>query len=482
MPPPFSDAVSKAEVVVEVVPVKIVRTEEDAFVWDVKVQTTYKGDVQEGVTIRLPERVWPSTKDQSSQMSVGEPFLLFPFVSNLGDLSYGLCDFSSRSLKNEPLTAEEKIILHDASTSVQCEPYKCKDGTQHPRCAVDGTVINYFAPVCMTHGGDAGTTSFSDVLSNHLNAEAIAYVKAEGIVEGYADGTYRPDTTINRAEFVKIVEEAIEDIVIINACLEDPIDNEPVFKDVPFGAWYEAYVCDAKGRRIIAGYPDGTFRPGINISFVEAAKIINIAFDLPFKTSESEEWYRPFVQKLAEENAIPTSITRFDQYITRGEMAEMIYRLKAGVKEKSSWTYEELAGGTQEMMSVTLYFGDQDVIAVSDCSATKSVTRSIVKTASVADSTLRLLFQGVTQAEKAQGLVSIFDSFERPLAESYRGISVAHGVATVKFTAPAMSYLNSAACMQQVIKASIEQTLLEFPSIQSVQYSVDGKIVTEWDA
>ena len=39
-----------------------------------------ESDVQEGVTIRLPERVWPSTKDQSSQMSVGEPFLLFPFV------------------------------------------------------------------------------------------------------------------------------------------------------------------------------------------------------------------------------------------------------------------------------------------------------------------------------------------------------------------------------------------------------------------
>ncbi|MEK7563157.1 MAG: S-layer homology domain-containing protein, partial [Patescibacteria group bacterium] len=47
--------------------------------------------------------------------------------------------------------------------------------------------------------------AFSDVSSTHPNAEAIAYVKAEGIVSGYPDGTYRPNQTINRAEFVKFV-------------------------------------------------------------------------------------------------------------------------------------------------------------------------------------------------------------------------------------------------------------------------------------
>lgn len=46
---------------------------------------------------------------------------------------------------------------------------------------------------------------FSDVPFNHLNAETIDYVQANGIVSGYPDGTFRPDQTINRAEFVKII-------------------------------------------------------------------------------------------------------------------------------------------------------------------------------------------------------------------------------------------------------------------------------------
>lgn len=377
-------------------------------------------------------------------------------------------------------------VVAFASTPTNCSPYQCNDGTTVPRCSADGYVINYFVAPCQLHGGEKSDalefTNFSDVDENHPNADAIAYVKAQGIVEGYADGTFRPDQNINRAEFIKIIEGATQDADTINACLED--DNQRIFSDIPFGAWYEGYVCDAKGRGVIGGYPDGTFRPDARINFAEAAKILVTVFfgDVSFEKTHSETWYAEYVFQLTGNSIVPLSILKPDQLITRGEMAEMIYRLKAGMFNKPSQTYEEIMGGTQEMMSVTLHFGDQKIIAVSDCSATKPVIRSIVKTASVADSALRLLFQGVTQAEKAQGLVSIFDSFERPLAESYRGVSIANGLATVKFTEAAMDYLNSAACMQQAVKASIEQTLLEFPSIHSVQYSVDGKIVTEWDA
>jgi len=38
--------------------------------------------------------------------------------------------------------------------SAQCQPYRCVDGTEIPSCAEDGHVINYFAPPCMTHGGE----------------------------------------------------------------------------------------------------------------------------------------------------------------------------------------------------------------------------------------------------------------------------------------------------------------------------------------
>ncbi len=63
-----------------------------------------------------------------------------------------------------------------------------------------------------------------------------------------------------------------------------------------------------------------------------------------FAYEPTDVWYEGYVRGLAGQNAIPTSIVSFDHHITRGEMAEMIYRLKAGVAEKESRTYEELAG------------------------------------------------------------------------------------------------------------------------------------------
>jgi LPXTG-site transpeptidase (sortase) family protein len=49
------------------------------------------------------------------------------------------------------------------------------------------------------------------------------------------------------------------------------------------------------------------------------------------------------VDKLTEAHAIPNSITSFSQKITRGEMAEMIYRLNAGITDKPFGTYQEQA-------------------------------------------------------------------------------------------------------------------------------------------
>ncbi len=48
------------------------------------------------------------------------------------------------------------------------------------------------------------------------------------------------------------------------------------------------------------------------------------------------------MRHLAKLKAIPTSILRFDQKITRGEMAEIVYRLKTGNNDKAGASYESL--------------------------------------------------------------------------------------------------------------------------------------------
>ncbi len=245
----------------------------------------------------------------------------------------------------------------------RCAPYICADGTRVPRCATDGTVINYFAEPCLTHGGDAGP--FKDVPADHANANAITYVKTEGIVEGYADGTYKPDQTINRAEFVKILLEAMAASYEEEGPPPNPSgacffhESKPAFQarfgefpDVDFEAWYASYFCYGMRIGVIEGYPDGTFGPANNVNFAEAAKIISHSFEIAAPgIAAGESWYAPYVRDLERHNAIPLSINSFDQQITRGEMAEMIWRLKAGMTDLPSKTFEELAFELQSSFS-----------------------------------------------------------------------------------------------------------------------------------
>lgn len=167
---------------------------------------------------------------------------------------------------------------------------------------------------------------FSDVPDNHPQATAIEYVKSKNIINGYPDGTYKPENTINRAEFTKILMSSIIDKNTIDTCLNT---NPLNFTDVDYQDWYASFVCIAKHLLIINGYVDGRFKPGNNINYAEAAKIIAISYDLTLiSTSPDQAWYETYTKALENMNAVPASIKSADQNITRGEMAEMIYLLR----------------------------------------------------------------------------------------------------------------------------------------------------------
>lgn len=192
----------------------------------------------------------------------------------------------------------------------------------------------------------AATQSFRDVPSTHENAEAIAYVKTQGIVSGYSDGTYRPDQTINRAEFTKIIIGSRFAKSQIDLCIATSSTIAPSFPDVSNKTWFAPFVCMAKRHSIAAGYPDGTYKPEQTINFAEASKILAVAYNFPL--ANTPVWYEGFVRALADKKAIPLSIGGFDALLTRGEMAEIIFRLQSENMDKESHTYESIGTNTAE--------------------------------------------------------------------------------------------------------------------------------------
>lgn len=169
--------------------------------------------------------------------------------------------------------------------------------------------------VILTHNTYA---AFSDT-DGHAYEEAIQFVQDEGIVQGYIDETFRPDAPINRAEFTKIVVEATVSDESGAECFPD-VGNQ----------WFAPFVCSAKRKGLVGGYPDGTFKPDRHVTFVEAAKIIAIAHGLPPRADPV--WYKPYVDALRERSAVPSSIARMDQELSRGEMAAIIYALNGGAR------------------------------------------------------------------------------------------------------------------------------------------------------
>jgi hypothetical protein len=164
------------------------------------------------------------------------------------------------------------------------------------------------------------TEDFSDISTSPYK-DAIEFVKSAGIVNGYDDSTYRPNNKINRAEFTKILVEA--------AFANEVSTYTPsaCFKDVSATAWYAKYICLAKDKGVISGYNDGTFAPNKNINVPESLKITLEAFPNVIPET-SGSWYQKYLDYATTKGYLLPEWNDTNLEISRGQMAEFIYRIK----------------------------------------------------------------------------------------------------------------------------------------------------------
>ena len=123
------------------------------------------------------------------------------------------------------------------------------------------TVLCMIFTLSMPIGSMAATVS--DV-SGHWASSTIQSWVDDGLIAGYPDGTFRPDRSISRAEFMTLVNRSYG--YTATAAIS--------FSDVKADAWYYNAVAIAKAAGYISGYPDGSMKPDYPISREEAATII----------------------------------------------------------------------------------------------------------------------------------------------------------------------------------------------------------------
>lgn len=101
---------------------------------------------------------------------------------------------------------------------------------------------------------------------DHWAKTTIDKAVQQGIIKGYEDGTFRPDSAIMRAEACAIIAK-------IRGYKEGEFIATP-FSDISSSEWYSNYVGYCVLHNLVTGYGDGNFKPYNNLTRAEASKIL----------------------------------------------------------------------------------------------------------------------------------------------------------------------------------------------------------------
>ena len=115
----------------------------------------------------------------------------------------------------------------------------------------------------------AESVTFADV-NDKGTIMAVESLRLMGVLDGYGDGTFRPEGSLTRAQFCKMA------IYAMNADEElGRYSMVTVFPDVKPSHWASSYInMAAKGKAIIAGFADGRFHPESTVTVGQAVTIL----------------------------------------------------------------------------------------------------------------------------------------------------------------------------------------------------------------
>lgn len=169
-------------------------------------------------------------------------------------------------------------------------------------------------------------SGFVDVPEDHWASSQITDFVDKGYLNGYDDNTFRPNSSISRAEFVKLV----------NKVFGFTEGTEVKFTDVSKEFWAYDEIAIAVKEGYIDGYPENIFKPNEPITREEAAKVISqimklsgdgvLSFD---DTDDIADWAKPHIDALSDNGILEGSENMFmpKKHMSRAETVMMLSRI-----------------------------------------------------------------------------------------------------------------------------------------------------------
>jgi hypothetical protein len=172
-------------------------------------------------------------------------------------------------------------------------------------------------------------SNVSDIAGHWANEQISNWV-SQGIVKGYPDGTFKPNNSITRAEFIVLVNRSFQfkDTTVID------------FKDVQSNDWFYEEIAKAKKAGYMGGYEDGTIKPNAPISRQEVATVVaklkclyenNSAADKFIDAAKIPAWSKGFIGAVVEAGYMGGYPDRSFQPTKNISRAEAIVVLNVGI-------------------------------------------------------------------------------------------------------------------------------------------------------
>lgn len=118
-------------------------------------------------------------------------------------------------------------------------------------------------------------SSFNDVQDSSWFAAAARAAAGLGLVQGYADGSFRPNTPITREQMAVMVARALK-LLPAEADLKEASDGSLTFNDAAgISSWAKEAVATLEASGIMKGQSAGNFAPSSDTSRAEAAVILS---------------------------------------------------------------------------------------------------------------------------------------------------------------------------------------------------------------
>lgn len=169
---------------------------------------------------------------------------------------------------------------------------------------------------------DYSELSYSDVPKWHEQYDEFEFLKEEGIMSGYPDGTMKPEKIVSRVEAAKLI--------VLTLGLEEkdlPKAADMNFPDGDKSQWYAPYVAELAKRGILNGDDRGRLLPVKEVNGAEFLKMLFVALEVEVDENAEGLWFEKYVEKAVEMGVVNKNF-KPEKGLSRGDVAEIIYKIR----------------------------------------------------------------------------------------------------------------------------------------------------------